>query len=323
MFSHVKFYLAKPLIKLMTSTIICRGHCFFDSYLKHGGNQMITSLALIFLMGIFLGAIFQKLRLPSLLGMLITGIVLGPYMLNLIDGSILTISADIRQIALIVILINAGLSLDLDDLKRVGRPVILMCFVPALFEIAGVILFAPKLLGISILNAAIMGTVIAAVSPAVVVPRMLRLMDEGYGKSKSIPQLIMTGASADDVFVIVLFSSFVSLASGEGISWVQFVQIPISIALGILTGAACGFLLSVFFKKVHIRDSAKLIIFLSIAFLLVTLEKALKSIIPFSGLLAVMAIGVALLRFYPVLAKRISPKFNRLWVAAEIMLFVL
>lgn len=284
---------------------------------------MLISLALIFMVGISLGAVFQKLRLPSLIGMLATGILLGPYAMNLIDGSILGISADLRQIALIIILLRAGLSLDLNDLKRVGRPALLMCFVPACFEIAGVILFAPAMLNISVLDAAVLGTVLAAVSPAVVVPRMLKLMDEGYGKDKSIPQLIMAGASVDDVFVIVLFTSATALSSGKEVSWMQFAGIPVSIVLGILLGGVCGFLLSVFFQKVHIRDSVKVLLLLCTAFLFVSLEKAVQGIVPVSGLLAVMAAGIALLRFYPVLARRISSKFNKLWVGAEILLFVL
>lgn len=284
---------------------------------------MLISLALIFLLGIMLGSIFQKLRLPTLLGMLLTGIILGPYMFNLIDDSILNISADLRQIALVIILIRAGLSLDLNDLKKVGRQAMLMCFVPACFEIAGMILLAPKLLGISILDAAVMGSVIAAVSPAVVVPRMLKLMEEGYGTKAGIPQLIMAGASVDDVFVIVLFTSFTSLASGAEISWTRFAQIPVSIALGIIAGAVCGVGLAAFFKKIHIRDSVKGLIILSLSFLLVTLEKRMENILPFSGLIAVMIIGISLLKRYPVLAKRISPKFSKLWVVMEILLFVL
>ena len=284
---------------------------------------MLISLALIFLIGIAMGSIFQKLRLPGLLGMLVTGIILGPYVLNLIDRSILNISAELRQIALIIILLRAGLSLDLNDLRKVGRPAILMCFVPACFEIAGMVLLAPMLLGISVLDAAIMGAVVAAVSPAVVVPRMLKLMNESYGTVKSIPQLIMTGASVDDVFVIVMLSSFLSLSTGEGGSWVQFAHIPVSIVLGVLVGAVCGFVLSILFKKLHMRDSVKVIILLSTAFLLVSVEKLVEHVVPFSGLLAAMAVGVALLKFYSVAAKRVSPKLSKLWVAAEILLFVL
>ncbi|OQB13909.1 MAG: potassium/proton antiporter [Firmicutes bacterium ADurb.Bin193] len=286
---------------------------------------MLTSLALIFLIGIALGSVFKKLRLPSLIGMLITGIVLGPYMLNLIDGSILGISAELRQIALIIILTRAGLSLDLKDLIKVGRPAILMCFVPACFEIGGLMLLAPRLLGVSLLDAAVMGSVVAAVSPAVVVPGMIKLMEKGYGTNKSIPQLIMAGASVDDVFVIVLFTSFTALSMGRGVSldWAAFAQIPVSILLGIVIGGLCGFLLSVFFRKIHMRDSVKVIILLCLSFLLVSVEKRAQGVIPFSGLLAVMATAIALLKFYPVLADRISVKFSKLWVAAEILLFVI
>ena len=284
---------------------------------------MLTSLALIFLCGLILGEIFKKLRLPSLIGMLITGILLGPYVLNLIDGSILTISADLRQLALMIILTRAGLSLNLDDLKQAGRPAVLMCFVPASFEIVGMVLLGPKIMSISVLEAAILGSVVAAVSPAVVVPRMIKLMDEGYGTDKSIPQMIMAGASVDDVFVIVLFTSFTSLANGESISLTRFFEIPISIILGIIVGTLIGWLFTLFFKKVHIRDSVKVLIILSTAFLLVAIEKKLEHTIPFSGLLAVMSVGIAVLRFYPVLAPRMSAKFSKLWVAAEILLFVL
>lgn len=171
---------------------------------------MLTSLALIFLLGLLLGWIFNKLRMPSLLGMIITGIILSPYALNLLDESLLNISADLRQLALVIILTRAGLSLDIGDLKKVGRPAILMCFLPACFEILAVILIAPKIFGLSILEAAIMGSVLAAVSPAVIVPRMIKLIEEGYGKEHSIPQLILAGASVDDVFVIVMFTAFTS-----------------------------------------------------------------------------------------------------------------
>lgn len=284
---------------------------------------MLTSLAYIFLVGMLHGSLFARLRLPSLLGMLLTGILLGPYALNVIDGSILGISAQLRQLALVIILTRAGLALDLGDLKKVGRPAVLMCFVPACLEILGMVLLAPRLLGLSLLEAAVMGSVVAAVSPAVVVPRMLKLMQEGYGTAKSIPQLIMAGASVDDVFVIVLFTSFTSLAVGGTVSPLRFAGIPVSIVLGIVAGGAVGLCLSAFFKKVHIRDSAKVLILLSLSFLLVALEKALEGMVPFSGLLAVMAAGVAILHSYPVLAGRLSSKFAKLWVAAEILLFVL
>lgn len=284
---------------------------------------MLTSLALIFLLGLLLGSIFQRLKLPGLIGLLLTGIILGPYALNLLDSSILSISADLRQLALIIILMRAGLSLNIQDLKKVGRPAILICFLPACFEITGTILLAPVLLGISLLEAAVMGSVLAAVSPAVIVPRMLKLMEEEYGNDKSIPQLIMAGASVDDVFVIVLFTSFTSLAAGGNLSQANFIKIPVSILTGILLGSFAGYLLVVFFKKKHLRDSAKVIILLSISFLLVALEKKVDDILPLSGLLAVMAMGTMIFSKYTVLAKRLSAKFTKLWVGAEILLFVL
>ena len=284
---------------------------------------MLFSISVLLLLGMSLGAICKKLHLPALTGMLITGIFLGPYALNLIDSSILSVSADLRKIALIIILIRAGLSLNLEDLKKVGRPAILMCFVPACFEMAGMILLAPKLLGISVLDAAIMGAVIAAVSPAVVVPNMVRLMEEGYGTKKGIPQLILAGASVDDVFVIVVFTAFTGLAGGASVSIRSFINIPVSILLGIAAGLGIGFLLAGFFRRVHIRDTAKVIVFLCISFLLVTLEDSCADMIPFASLIAVMAVGVALQQKNENLAARLSAKFNNLWVGAEIVLFVL
>jgi len=284
---------------------------------------MLTSLALIFLSGMLLAYVFSKLRLPPLLGMLITGILLGPYALNLIDPSLLSISAPLRQFALVIILIRAGLSLNLNDLKHVGRPALLMCFIPACFEIVAMILLAPKIMGISVLDAAIMGSVVAAVSPAVIVPKMLTLMEEGYGKQHSIPQLIMAGASVDDVFVIVLFTSFTTLANGKHISLSNFLGIPIAIVFGIVTGILFGWLFTIFFKKNHVRDSLKVLILLSLAFLLIAAETSLEALLPFSGLLATMSMGIAIFRFYPPLANRLSLKFSKLWLAAEILLFVL
>lgn len=284
---------------------------------------MLNSIAMMLLLGMFMGWICKKIHLPSLLGMILTGILLGPYVGNLIDGSILEISADLRKIALIIILTRAGLSLDLNDLKKVGRPAVLMCFVPACFEMAGMVLLAPRLLGISVIDAAIMGAVVAAVSPAVIVPKMLKLMEEGYGVKHSIPQLILAGASVDDVFVIVMFTAFTGLAQGDGVSVSSFVGIPISIFLGILAGIGVGILLAVFFKAVHIRDTSKVIILLCVAFLLVTLEDRISSVIPFASLIAVMTVGIALQKKREVVARRLSVKFNKLWVAAEILLFVL
>lgn len=284
---------------------------------------MLVSLAYIFLLGLSLGYIFNKLRLPSLLGMLLTGIILGPYVLNLLSPSLLSISVELRQVALVIILMRAGLALDIKDLKKVGRPAVLMCFVPACFEIAGMILVAPPLLGISVLEAAIMGAVVAAVSPAIIVPKMLFLMENKIGTKKSIPQMIMAGGSVDDVFVIVLFSAFTTLALDGEVSPVSFIQIPVSIITGLIIGIVFGWLLTLFFKKYHMRDSIKLLIIMSIAFMFLAFEEWLKGIVPISGLLAVMAMGATILKLYPVLAKRISPKFSKLWVAAEIILFVL
>ena len=284
---------------------------------------MLTSLSLVFLLGMLLSRAFQKIRLPGLLGMLLTGMILGPYALNMLDGSILGISADLRQIALIIILTRAGLSLDIQDLKKVGRPAVLMCFVPACFEIMGMILLAPRLLGISVLDAAIMGAVVGAVSPAVIVPKMLNLMEKGYGVKKSIPQLILAGASVDDVFVIVLFTAFTGLAQGGTFSPASILSIPVSIGTGIAAGGLVGILLALFFQKVHIRDSAKVVILLSISFLMIELENRLKGYVPFSGLLAVMSIGIALQKKRYEAAARLSVKYSKLWVAAEVLLFVL
>jgi NhaP-type Na+/H+ or K+/H+ antiporter len=233
------------------------------------------------------------------------------------------IAPDLRQLALVIILTRAGLSLDIADLKKVGRPAVLMCFVPACFEIVGVIAIAPYLLSLSVLEAAIMGSVIAAVSPAVIVPRMIRLMEKGYGRERSIPQLILAGASVDDVFVIVLFTAFTALATGEQVSAMSFVQIPISILLGILIGILLGILLIVFFKRLHMRDSVKILIILSISFLLIELQNRMENILPISGLLAIMSMGIIIYQRYQILAKRLSVKYNKLWVAAEVILFVL
>ncbi len=284
---------------------------------------MLTSIAMILLFGLLMGCFFSKLKLPSLLGMVIVGIVLSPHALNLIDESILGISGELRQIALVIILTRAGLSLDVSDLQKVGRPAVLMCFVPACAEILGTMILAPMLLGVTMLEAAIIGSVIAAVSPAVIVPRMIKLIDEGYGKEKSIPQLILAGASVDDVFVIVVFSAFTALASTGEMSVTGFMQIPISIVLGIMLGGCVGIILVVFFKKCHIRDSVKILIILSISFLLLGLENRLQGYIPISGLLAIMSTGITLKQKYDVLALRLSAKYNKLWLGAEVFLFVL
>lgn len=284
---------------------------------------MLLSIALILLVGMSMGWLCQKMKLPGLLGMLATGIVLGPYVLDQLDPSILGISAELRKIALIIILTRAGLGLDLSGLKKIGRPAVLMCFVPASFELFGMLLLAPKLMGLSILEAAVMGAVLAAVSPAVVVPRMVKLMDEGYGVKEGIPQLILAGASVDDVYVIVLFSTFTGMMQGTGVSAIRFINIPVSILLGIAIGLGIGVLLDCFFQKVHMRDTSKVLIILSISFLLVVMEDHLVTPITFSALIAVMFIGIGLQRKREVVAKRLSLKYGKLWVAAEVFLFVL
>lgn len=284
---------------------------------------MLLSIALILLVGMSMGWLCSKCKLPALTGMILTGILLGTQLLNLIDDSILTISPDLRKIALIIILTRAGLTLKIDDLKKVGRPAVLMCFVPATFEIVGMVLLAPLLVGVSRLDAAIMGAVVGAVSPAVIVPKMIRVMEEGYGTEKGIPQLILAGASVDDVFVIVMFTAFTSLAQGSEVSVMSFVNIPVSIVLGVAIGLAIGTVLAAFFRNVHVRDTIKVLIYLSISFILVTIEDRISIPITFSALIAIMFIGVGLQRQRPEVAARLSLKFNKLWVGAEVMLFVL
>lgn len=290
---------------------------------------MLTSLAFIFLVGLSMAAICQKLKLPRIIGMLITGIVLGPYVLDLLDPSILSISSELRQMALIIILLKAGLSLDLSDLKKVGRPAIMMSCVPASFEILAFFLFAPYLLGVSRIEAAVMGAVLGAVSPAVVVPRMVQLMDSRYGTQKSIPQLVMAGASCDDIFVIVLFTTFVSMAQGGQVHIMDFVNIPISIVLGIVLGAFVGFLLSMFFETAYahkhcVRNSIKVIIVLGVSFMLMAIETWAEGFVSISGLLAVVSMACVLkLKSITFVSKRLSEKFGKLWIAAEVILFVL
>lgn len=284
---------------------------------------MLLSIALILLVGMSASWICKKIKLPGLLGMLSTGIVLEPYVLNLIDSSILNISSELRKIALIIILTRAGLGLDITGLKKIGRPAILMCFLPASFELLGIILIVPGALGMSVLEAAIMGAVLAAVSPAVVVPRMVKLMDNGYGTAKGIPQLILAGASVDDVYVIVLFSTFIGMMQGKGASIINFVNIPVSIILGMGIGILTGYLLAMYFEKIHIRDTVKVLLILSISFILVATEDMLNTPIKFSALIAIMFVGVGLHKKRDVVAKRLSPKYEKLWIASEVFLFVL
>ena len=282
---------------------------------------MLTSLGFVLLLGLVLGTLAAKLRLPSLVGMLLAGILLGPCVLNVLSPSLLDISADLRQLALVIILTRAGLSLDVEDLRRAGRPAILMCFLPATFEVLGMVILAPRLLGVSTLDAAIMGAVVGAVSPAVIVPRMLKLMEEGYGTAKGIPQMVLAGASVDDVFVIVLFTSFTGMAQGGSFSPAALAGVPVSIVLGAAFGLLIGFVLARFFERFHMRDSVKVVILLALAFLLVALEDVIP--VPFSGLLAVLGAGLGLRRWRLVVAQRLTAKFGKLWVAAEIILFVL
>lgn len=284
---------------------------------------MLLSIALILIVGMAMRWICKKIKLPSLLGMLGTGIVLGPYVLDVLDPTILGISAELRKIALIIILTRAGLGLDVSGLKKLGRPAILMCFLPATFELVGMLLLAPKVMGISVAEAAVMGAVLAAVSPAVVVPRMVRLMEEGYGTKQGIPQLILAGASVDDVYVIVLFSTFTGMLQGRQTSVLSFVNIPVSIILGIGIGLLLGYVLAVFFAKVHIRDTSKVLLILSASFLLVAAEDALTTTITFSALIAIMFVGVGLQQKRENVAKRLAVKYGKLWVAAEVFLFVL
>lgn len=290
---------------------------------------MLASLSLIFLVGLAMAAIVQRLQLPRIIGMLVTGILLGPYVLNLLDPSILGISSELRQMALVIILLKAGLSLDLLDLKKVGRPAVMMSCVPASFEILGFFLLAPYVLGITRIEAAVMGSVLAAVSPAVVVPRMVQLMEQEYGTEKSIPQMILAGASCDDIFVIVLFSTFSSMAQGGQAHLMDFVNIPVSIIFGILLGIAAGWILSLFFETAYahahcVRNSMKVVIILGSAFLLMSVETWLKDIVSVSGLLAVVSMACTIkLKCVTSVPKRLSEKFGKLWIAAEVILFVL
>ena len=290
---------------------------------------MLTSLAFIFLVGLSLAAICQILKLPRIIGMLITGILLGPYVLNVLDPSILSISSELRQIALIIILLKAGLSLNLADLKKVGRPAIMMACIPATFEILAYFLLAPYFLGITRLEAAVMGAVMGAVSPAVVVPRMVQLMDEKYGTAKSIPQMILAGASCDDIYVIVLFSTFSTMAQGGSAHLKDFINIPVSIILGIVLGSMAGYLLSLFFETAYthshmVRNSMKVIVVMGVAFLLMSIETWLKPVVSVSGLLAVVSMACVLkLKCTASVSARLSQKFGKLWLAAEVLLFVL
>lgn len=284
---------------------------------------MLTSLAYIFLVGLALGFVFVKLRLPAILGMIITGILLGPHCLDLLQSKFLDFAPDLRELALVIILTRAGLSLSLHDFKNIGRPALMMCFVPATAEMIGVVILAPIFMGVTYWEAALMGSTIAAVSPAVVVPRMLKLKSEGRGVEHGIPQMLLAGASLDDVYVLVMFSAFLALLKGDTVSAASFAQVPIAILLGIAVGVALGLLLVLFFKRFHIRDTVKVMIILSFAFLLNDLEHDLSGVVPFSSMIAVVAIAACIFARHQVLAQRLSEKFTKLWVAAEVVLFVL
>ena len=283
---------------------------------------MLNSLALIILLGLVSAMILEKIKLPNIIGMLIVGIMLGPSMFNMLDESLLSISGDIKEIALIIILLKAGLSLDLTDLKKVGRPAVLLCFIPATFEILGFIIFGPKLLGLTLLESAILGAVMGAVSPAVIVPRMTFLLENGYGK-KGLPQMVIAGSSADDVYVIVIFTALLALAKGSKISIMSFLNIPISIILGILMGVLVGSIMVYLFKNYKLRNTYKVIILLSICFLFVSIEKSLEGKLAISGFLAIMAMGVTIFNKYPSLSKIFQVKFSKMWLISEIILFVL
>lgn len=290
---------------------------------------MIVSLGIVFLIGLLFAGIFEKMKLPRIVGMLAAGMICGPYVLNLLDGSLLSVSADLRKIALVVILLKAGLSLNLSDLRQVGRPAVMLSFVPACAEIVGYMLLAPMLFGIELNEALLMGSVLAAVSPAVVVPRMVHLMETGYGTKKSIPQMILAGASCDDIFVIVLFSAFLSMNKGGSFEVMQLLDIPVSIVLGLLMGALVGYGLWKYFETMYekgkpIRSSMKVIIILGISFLLIGVENALEGIVAVSGLLGVTAMAVMLKRKSdPAVSTRLSQKFGKIWLCAEVLLFVL
>ncbi|MGN0436717.1 MAG: cation:proton antiporter [Wujia sp.] len=284
---------------------------------------MLISIAYILLLGMLSGWICRKIKFPGLFGMLLTGIVIGPHMLNLIDVTVLNISTEIRRIALIIILVRAGLKLSVDDLKKVGRPAVLMCFLPASLELLGMLILAPKLLGISLLEAAILGAVVGAVSPAVIVPGMIKLIDKGYGTDKGIPQMILAGASVDDVYVIVLFTTFIGLAQGQKVDVMSFVDIPVSIIVGIIAGLIVGYAIAIFMDKFEIRNTTKALILLSVCFIIVTLEDAFSELVPFASLIAVMSVGLMVKRKKQQLATVLSAQYDKLWIAAEVFLFVL
>ena len=284
---------------------------------------MLLTLSLIILVGFSLSEIFYRLKLPRIIGMILAGILLGPYVFNLIAPEVLAISVDLRQIALIIILLRAGLSLSFNDLKKVGRPAILMSFIPASLEIIGVLILGPIFLGLTVIESLVLGSILAAVSPAIVVPRMLKLMEDKQGTKKSIPQIVLSGASVDDIFVIVLFTSFVQVAQTGSFSLLSILFLPISIVLGILVGIIFGYLFVIFFKKFHIRDTTKILLILSFSLFFLTIEHEFSNIVPYSGLLSALSMGITILTRYQVVAERLVKKYEKIWVFTEMLLFVL
>lgn len=284
---------------------------------------MLLSLGLMLIVGLLFAFLFTKIRLPALIGFILTGLILGPFGLNLIDTSILNISSDLRTFALVIILLRAGLSLDYKKLLNQGRPALLLTFLPATIEIGGTILVGVFLLKWSFLSSAILGTIIAAVSPAVIVPRMIKLTESGIGNEKSIPQMVMAGASADDVFVIVLFYSFISIATGGSLNGWTIASIPLSMISGIFFGTTLGLGFVYLFKKVHMRDTIKVLMLIGTSLLMVGLEPMVKGWLPYSALLGVIALGMTILTRYPLLASRLMKKYEKIWLFAEMLLFIL
>lgn len=284
---------------------------------------MLTSLAIIILFGLLLGYLFNALKIPSLVGMIFLGIIIGPNVLDLVDTELLAISSNLRQVALVIILTRAGLSLNFADLKKIGLSAALMCFVPACFEMLGVALLAPLLFKISLSEALLLGSVLAAVSPAVIVPRMISIIEKGYGNKNKVCQLLLAGASVDDVFVIVCFYAFLNLVSNNQLDLVSFINIPLSIFLGIILGIMVSYLLAYLYKSFSFKPVVEVAILLCVSFLLLELENQLKEIVPLSALLAIMSMGMGINFLYPNFARTLANNYNKLWVIAEVILFVL
>lgn len=285
--------------------------------------NIFLSLFIIFTCGILGGFIFEKIKLPKLVWYIIFGILIGPSVFNIVDDILINISSYLRQIALVIILTRSGLSLDINNLKKIGRPAILLCFVPACFEIIGITIFAPIFLGISYVEALLLGSVLAAVSPAVVVPRMIKLMDEGYGKEHNVPELIMAGASCDDIFVIVLFYSFKNLVATSSFDSWTITQIPLSIISGIALGILVGFLMVLTINKLKLNKIINVIFMLGLSFGMIALENTIKQYFSVSSLLAIIVMALIVNIFKKEEAKEIQKTYNSLWSGFEILLFTL